>query len=86
MNTDPQPKTTTAPGRKAIVALRILIVFMMLVTLFNVNRLLNQHRVHFGREEGSGRRTIMIDGAFQLPRSPGDEQNNLGKGKIGIWE
>ena len=73
MNTDPQPKTTTALGRKAIVALRMLIVLMMLVTLFNVNTLLNQHRVHFGREEGSGRRTIMIDGTFQLPRSPGGE-------------
>ena len=69
MNTDPQPKTTSALGRKAIVALRILIVFMMLVTLFNVNRLLNQNRVHFESEEGSGRRTLMIDGALQLPRS-----------------
>ena len=73
MNTDPQPKVTTAPGRKVIVALRILIVLMMLVTLFNVNRLLNQHHVHFGREEGSGRRTIMIDGSFQLPRPLGGE-------------
>ena len=50
-----------------------LIVRVIGAVHFNVNRLLNQHRVHFGREEGSGRRTLMIDEALQLPRSPSGE-------------